>query len=75
MGKRPNIIIFITDQQNADTLKPESKAKTPNVDEFRKDAVVFDSAYTVAPHCCPSRAASGGARHIPRAQSSISSER
>ena len=57
MGKRPNIIIFITDQQNADTVKPESKAKTPNVDEFRKGAVVFDSAYTVAPHCCPSRAA------------------
>ncbi len=57
MEKKPNIIIFITDQQNADTAEGKSQAKTPNLDEFRKNAVTFTSSYTVAPHCCPSRTA------------------
>ena len=56
--KKKNIIVFMTDQLNADTLnKPERKAITPNIDSFRCDATQFDQAYTVAPHCCPSRVA------------------
>ena len=57
MNKKPNIIIFMTDQQNADTIYSNSKAKTPNIDKFRETSVSFDNAYTIAPHCCPSRAA------------------
>lgn len=56
--KKKNIIVFMTDQLNADTAnKPERKAYTPNLDSFRNDSIQFDQAYTVAPHCCPSRAA------------------
>lgn len=46
----------MTDQQNADTIKENSLARTPNIDAWRKRAVTFDSAYTTSPHCCPSRA-------------------
>jgi len=56
--KKKNIIVFMADQLNADTVtKPGRKAITPNLDAFRCDATQFDQAYTVAPHCCPSRVA------------------
>lgn len=51
--KQPNILVFMTDQQRADSL---DTAKMPNLDRFRKEGVTFTNAYTVAPHCCPSRA-------------------
>lgn len=38
------------------TIGGRTPAKTPNIDEFLKDSVQFSDAYTVAPHCCPSRA-------------------
>ena len=56
MKKKPNIIVFMTDQQNADTVKPWHKAITPNIDKFSKKAIRFNEAYTVSPHCCPARA-------------------
>lgn len=52
---RPNVLIYMTDQQRGDTVFPYNKAVAPNVEEFAKEGVAFDSAYTVAPHCCPSR--------------------
>ena len=51
--KRPNILVFMTDQQRGDSI---NRAKMPNVERFRKDALTFTNSYTVAPHCCPSRA-------------------
>lgn len=56
--KRPNILIFMTDQQNGATVLPGSpiKAITPVLDAVREDAVTFSRAYCPAPHCCPSRA-------------------
>ncbi len=54
--KRPNIIVFMTDQQNATTIAPESPVKTPNLDEFYKNSVRFTDSYCPSPHCCPSRA-------------------
>ena len=46
----------MTDQQNADTIKPGHLAKTPNIDEFVKKSMIFNKAYSPSPHCCPSRA-------------------
>jgi len=54
--ERPNIIVFMTDQQNADTIKKEHQAITPNIEAFCEKAVVFEEAFCVSPHCCPSRA-------------------
>ncbi len=54
--KKPNILIFMTDQQRGDSVYPYNKAKTPNVEKFAKDGVVFAQTHTIAPHCCPSRA-------------------
>ena len=56
--KRPNILVFMTDQQNGGTVLPGNpwKAVTPVLDDFRGDAVSFSRAYCPSPHCCPSRA-------------------
>jgi arylsulfatase A-like enzyme len=54
--ERPNILIFMTDQQRGDTTPPYSRALTPNLDKFCTEGVTFSQAYTIAPHCCPSRA-------------------
>lgn len=57
MKKRPNIVVFMTDQQNGDTVfGGASRAITPNLDRFREDGVSFTQAYCLSPHCCPSRA-------------------
>ncbi len=54
--KRPNILVFMTDQQNATTIDPAGMAIMPNMERFLRTAVRFTEAYTVSPHCCPSRA-------------------
>jgi arylsulfatase A-like enzyme len=53
---QPNILIFMTDQQRGDSVPPYSRAQTPNLDRFCKEGVTFSKAFTIAPHCCPSRA-------------------
>lgn len=53
---QPNIIVFMTDQQNASTIQSVNITKTPNIDEFLKSSVQFNNAYCPSPHCCPSRA-------------------
>ena len=42
---KPNIIVFMTDQQNAKTICPGNIAKTPNIDKFLKNSVHFTQAY------------------------------
>lgn len=58
MTDRPNIFIFMTDQQRGATVLPDSpvKAKTPWVDRLRQQGVTFSQTYCPSPHCCPSRA-------------------
>lgn len=53
---RPNILVFMTDQQRADSVYPFSRAINPNITKFAKEGIAFTQAHTVAPHCCPSRA-------------------
>jgi arylsulfatase A-like enzyme len=55
--RRPNILVFMTDQQRAETVLPghRLKAHTPHLDRFRTTAVDFRNAHAPAPHCCPSR--------------------
>ena len=52
----PNILIFMTDHQRADTALPEHPCRTPHLDRFARDSVTFTQAYCPSPHCCPSRA-------------------
>ena len=52
----PNILIFMTDQQQGDTVLPEHPCQTPNLDRFAEDGVMFTNAMCPAPHCCPTRA-------------------
>lgn len=55
---RPNLLVFMTDQQRGATVLPGSpvKALTPNLDRFRTEGVTFTQAFCPSPHCCPSRA-------------------
>ena len=58
MKSRPNLLIFMTDQQRAETVLRghRLKAITPRMDAFQATAVTFARAYATSPHCCPSRA-------------------
>jgi len=54
---KPNILIFMTDQQRGDVVTDGAlnRAHTPNLDHFRKEGLAFTHAYCPSPHCCPSR--------------------
>jgi len=54
--KRPNILIFMTDHQRADTVLPEHPAVTPNLTQFVQDGITFTETYCPTAHCCPARA-------------------
>ena len=55
---RPNILVFITDQQHADHLGCLGKVpvRTPNLDQLAADGALFTSCYTPCPACMPARA-------------------
>jgi arylsulfatase A-like enzyme len=56
MKKRPNILIFMTDQQQAQVTLPNHPCRTPNLDRFAQEGIRFTSAYPPMAHCCPARA-------------------
>lgn len=58
MTDRPNVLVFMTDQQRSVTVDGDHRlrAHTPCLDAFRADATVFSDGYAPSPHCCPSRA-------------------
>jgi arylsulfatase A-like enzyme len=57
-ASRPNILLFINDQQRRDTLgfRGETACRTPNMDRMAQEGVSFDQAMTTAPLCTPARA-------------------
>ncbi|HEY2589129.1 MAG TPA: hypothetical protein VGI81_25525, partial [Tepidisphaeraceae bacterium] len=40
-GRRPNILVFMTDQQRGDSVAPYRRAHTPNVDRLAREGVTF----------------------------------
>jgi arylsulfatase A-like enzyme len=58
MGGRPNIVLILTDNQQAATLGcyGNSEIRTPNLDRLSAEGVTFDRAYCPNGLCSPSRA-------------------
>lgn len=58
-NKKPNILLFITDDESwlERSAYGWSKLPTPNFDRVARDGILFTNAYTSAPSCAPSRAA------------------
>ncbi len=58
INTRPNVILFVTDQQRFDSLGCYGNefVETPNIDKFASEGVLFKNAYCQAPVCTPSRA-------------------
>ena len=56
--KKPNIIVFFSDQQRYDTLGCNGQALevTPRLDQMAREGVNFKMAYTPQPVCGPARA-------------------
>ena len=53
---RPNIVIFMTDQQQAQVTYPDHPCRTPNLDRMASEGIRFGNVFTTMTHCCPSRA-------------------
>ncbi|MEL7344306.1 MAG: sulfatase-like hydrolase/transferase [Pseudomonadota bacterium] len=58
MTKRPNYILFITDQHRADYLGCAGHPilKTPNIDSIASRGIQFDRFFVASPICMPNRA-------------------
>jgi len=54
---RPNILMFFTDQQRADTIHAAGNPviRTPNLDRLVREGTNFSSAYSASPVCVPAR--------------------
>ena len=58
MGNRPNVVLFISDQQRGDTLPGVSpvNVRAPHVAWLAQQGAQFDQAFCTVPICCPARA-------------------
>ncbi len=56
---RPNVLLVLSDDHSAAHVGAYGNAdiKTPNLDAFAKEGMLFKRAYVAAPQCVPSRAA------------------
>ena len=54
---KPNLILFLPDQQRADTLACYGgvKVRAPNLNKLASESVVFERTYVTHPVCTPSR--------------------
>jgi len=55
-NQRPNILIFMNDQEQGGVVAPNHPCQTPNADRLAADGLRFSQTYTTTAHCCPSRA-------------------
>jgi arylsulfatase A-like enzyme len=55
--RKPNLVLFLPDQQRADTIACYGGAKVhaPNLNKLATESVVFQRAYVTHPVCTPSR--------------------
>lgn len=56
MNDRPNVLVVMSDQQQASTVAPQSQCRTPNLDRLAARGVRFNRCYTPSPVCSPARA-------------------
>jgi len=67
-NRKPNLILFLPDQQRADTLACYGgvKVHAPNLNKLVSESVIFERAYVTHPVCTPSRSSlmSGTWPHI-----------
>src|SRR5512132_2595210 len=54
--RKPNLVLFLPDQQRADTIACYGGAKVhaPNLNKLASESVVFERAYVTQPVCTPS---------------------
>ncbi|QCT04744.1 putative choline-sulfatase [Paenibacillus algicola] len=55
-SSKPNILIFMTDQQQAQVTMQDHPCRTPHLDEIAGQGVRFTYTYPPMAHCCPARA-------------------
>src|SRR5882724_1145209 len=55
--RKPNLILYLPDQQRADTLACYGglKVHAPNLNKLASESVIFERAYVTHPVCTPSR--------------------
>jgi arylsulfatase A-like enzyme len=55
--RKPNLILFLPDQQRADTLTDYGglKVHAPNLNKLASESVIFERTYVTHPVCTPSR--------------------
>ena len=55
--RKPNLVVFLPDQQRADTLACYGgvKVHAPNLNKLASESVVFERTYVTHPVCTPSR--------------------
>lgn len=53
---KPNILIFMPDQMQAQVTWPEHPCRMPNVKRTAREGVSFKRTYPPMAHCCPARA-------------------
>src|SRR4029079_7028409 len=55
--RKPNLILFLPDQQRADTLACYGgvKVHAPNLNKLASESVIFERTYVTHPVCTPSR--------------------
>ncbi len=58
-ASRPNIVVFLTDDQGQLDSQPYGAAslRTPRMQRLADEGLVFDQAFVASPSCAPSRAA------------------
>jgi arylsulfatase A-like enzyme len=57
LPRKPNLIVFLPDQQRADTLACYGgvKVHAPNLNKLASESVIFECTYVTHPVCTPSR--------------------
>ncbi len=53
---RPNLLIFMNDQEQAQITEPGHPCRTPHADRLAAEGVRLSRCFTPTAHCCPSRA-------------------
>ncbi|MCC7492709.1 MAG: sulfatase-like hydrolase/transferase [Fimbriimonadaceae bacterium] len=54
--RRPNILIFMNDQEQFQVTQPDHPCRTPHADRLAAEGLRFTRCYTPTAHCCPARA-------------------